>query len=123
MVRALARFFFQVKNLWQEIKDAMVDIARESGVDNIRRELEDEYIRDMKMIEGDDGNYYPAYDMGEVEKITSSSQTPSSQQKLGSISSGAGDVTDNDEQSAKPQGMGPRLREGDKESDKDEVEK
>ena len=67
VIRACARFFYHLKNLWHEIKGAMDEIARETGVDDIKRELEEEYQHDMKLIEGDDGQMYEAFDLDTLD--------------------------------------------------------
>ena len=65
----MARAFFQVKKFWNEVKAAMGDIAKETGIDDIKRELENDLNPDVKMIKGDDGQWYEAYDRAELEAM------------------------------------------------------
>lgn len=65
VVRFVARAVFRLKQFMRGVKGVMDDLARESGVDDIRREMEEEFSRDIKMIRGDDGEYYEAYDISD----------------------------------------------------------
>lgn len=62
VLRAVAKGMRSVKALGREIHDAFDQLAQESGVKDVKSELEQE----MKLIKGDDGQLYESYD---IEKI------------------------------------------------------
>ena len=59
VVRAIAKAFAHLRELTRELRAAFEDLARESGLKETQAEIE----REMKMITGDDGKRYPAYDV------------------------------------------------------------
>lgn len=65
VVRAVARAVFKFKQFMHEVRGVVDDLADEAGVNDIKREMEEEFSRDIKMIKGDDGEYYEAYDISD----------------------------------------------------------
>jgi len=59
VVRAVARAIKGMKSLAAEIRAAFDDLAEESGVKDMQKELDAE----VRMIKGDDGKWYEAYDV------------------------------------------------------------
>lgn len=82
VVRACARGIFRIKHFMHEVRLVMDELAEESGVSDIKREMEEEYARDVKMIRGDDGKWYEAYDISdfvpknEAVKMSGKEQEP-----------------------------------------------
>jgi sec-independent protein translocase protein TatB len=68
VVRAVARAIFQIKKFMLEVKSMMNDLAHEAGVDDIKREMEEEFSRDIKMIQGEDGEWYESYTLNDFVK-------------------------------------------------------
>ncbi len=64
VLRALARGYAQLRRWMHEIHDMFEDLARESGLDEAKRSLEE-----TSWIEGDDGDMYEAYDLEMVQKL------------------------------------------------------
>jgi Tat protein translocase TatB subunit len=63
VVRAIARAIATLRGYINEMKAAFEDIAKESGVADVRETLEAE----MRMIEGDDGQMYESYHIKKPE--------------------------------------------------------
>ncbi len=63
VVRAVARFMKHIRDFSHEIKQAFDDLAKESGVSDIRETLDAE----IRLIEGDDGKMYESYHVPEKE--------------------------------------------------------
>lgn len=61
IARAISKAMRSVKSLMNEVKGAFDDISRESGIEQVRREIE----RETRMITGDDGKLYEAYDLSD----------------------------------------------------------
>lgn len=62
VLRAVARGLAHVKSLAAEFKQLFDELAQESGVRDFERDVE----REMKMITGDDGQEYEAYDISDL---------------------------------------------------------
>ncbi len=60
VVRACAKIMAQFKALTAELRGAFDDLARESGVEQVKKE--------MRVITGDDGKPYEAYDLDDFIK-------------------------------------------------------
>ena len=56
VIRAIARFARAARSLAKDIRKAFDELAEESGVKDIENEV--------RMIQGDDGKMYEAYDLG-----------------------------------------------------------
>jgi sec-independent protein translocase protein TatB len=63
VVRAIARAMRYLRELAHEVRKAFDDLAKEAGADEIKAEV--------RMIQGDDGQWYESY---HPEKISSPSQ-------------------------------------------------
>jgi Tat protein translocase TatB subunit len=61
VLKAVAKALAYLKSMSRELKGAMDDLARESGLKDAQAEIE----REMRMITGDDGKQYPAYDIND----------------------------------------------------------
>lgn len=59
VLRAIAKGFAHLRSLASELKQAFDDLARESGVEETMREVK----RETRLITGDDGKHYEAYDI------------------------------------------------------------
>lgn len=59
VIRAIVRGMVQIKRFCHEVKEMFDQIAKESGISDIKDELDD----DIHYIRGNDGKLYPAYDM------------------------------------------------------------
>jgi sec-independent protein translocase protein TatB len=57
VIRAIAKMMRVVKGLSHEIKKTFDDLAQESGL----KDEMDAMDREIKMIQGDDGNWYESY--------------------------------------------------------------
>ena len=64
VVRAVAKFMRGLRSIMREISGAFDDVAKESGV----KAMVDEFEGDVRMIRGDDGKMYEAYDMPDAPK-------------------------------------------------------
>lgn len=65
VIRAVARGLAHLRNLAQEIRSAFDDLARESGVKDIKAQLEAE----TRWIQGDDGTLYESYNVEKLEDM------------------------------------------------------
>ena len=63
VVKTIAKFMKQLRDFSHEIKTAFDDLAKESGVADIKETFEAE----MRMIKGDDGEMYESYHVPEIE--------------------------------------------------------
>ncbi|MBV8939380.1 MAG: twin-arginine translocase TatA/TatE family subunit [Alphaproteobacteria bacterium] len=61
-IRAVARGLAQLRGFAREMKQAFDDVARESGL----HEAHDGFQKEVKMITGDDGRQYEAYDISHL---------------------------------------------------------
>ena len=68
VVAAVVKALRGIKSLANELKGAFNDLAKESGVEEVTKELDAE----MRYIRGDDGKLYESYDI--AHKIPSPSQ-------------------------------------------------
>ena len=59
VIRALARGYQHVRKFMREVHTIFEEVARESGLQDTKRELE----RETTWIEGDDGDMYESYDI------------------------------------------------------------
>jgi len=57
VVRGIAKFLKALKGLSHEIRKTMDDLAKESGL----KDEMDAMDHEIKMIQGDDGNWYESY--------------------------------------------------------------
>ena len=64
IIKAFAKFVLHIRGFINEIKQTFDDIARESGVHDIKKELDAE----MRLIKGDDGNMYESYHVPKLEE-------------------------------------------------------
>ena len=62
VVRAVAKVMNYFKALSKEVKDAFNEVARDAGVDDLKQTLDTE----MRLIKGDDGKFYEAYDVKHI---------------------------------------------------------
>ena len=69
VVRALAKAVRSLRGLAAQVQQLFDELAKESGVKEVKQTLE----QDMKLIQGDDGQMYEAYD---VETIKIATQNP-----------------------------------------------
>lgn len=64
VVRGIAKIMRSLTSLAHEIRSAFDDMAKESGV----KDMVDEFEGDVRMIKGDDGKWYEAYDVPDATK-------------------------------------------------------
>ncbi len=64
LVKAIARFIKTLRDFSHDIKQAFDDIAKEAGIDDVKDTLDAE----MRLIKGDDGKMYEAYQVPPLEK-------------------------------------------------------
>lgn len=57
VIKAVAKMLHTLRGFTNEIKQAFDDLAKEAGVDEVKKTLDAE----MQMIKGDDGNMYESY--------------------------------------------------------------
>lgn len=67
VVRTVAKGMRAMRGVYNELRQAFDELSRESGLKDAAKEFDQE----VRMIKGDDGNWYESYDMG---KLSSSSQ-------------------------------------------------
>jgi Tat protein translocase TatB subunit len=72
VVRAVAKFMANLRGFSHEIKEAFDDLAKESGVSDIKETMDAE----MRMIKGDDGKMYESYHVPSVEKKADENDQP-----------------------------------------------
>jgi len=72
VVRAIAKFMANLRGFTHEIKAAFDDLAKESGVSDIKETLDAE----MRLIQGDDGKMYESYHVASVEKKADENDQP-----------------------------------------------
>lgn len=60
VIRHVSKGLRTVRNLSKELRDAFDDLSRESGVQDISKQFEND-IRNPIMIKGDDGKMYESY--------------------------------------------------------------
>lgn len=61
VLRAVAKGMAQLRVLWRELKITFDEVARETGLN----ETKDEINREMRLITGDDGKKYESYDISD----------------------------------------------------------
>jgi Tat protein translocase TatB subunit len=66
VIKAISKAMRILRDFSHEVKQAFEDISRESGLHETKQELEAE----MRMIKGDDGKYYEAYDIKHIDGIS-----------------------------------------------------
>lgn len=64
VIKAIAKMLHTLRSFTNEIKQAFDDLAKEAGVDEVKKTLETE----MQMIKGDDGNMYESYHVPKLEE-------------------------------------------------------
>jgi sec-independent protein translocase protein TatB len=62
VVRAIAKAMRQVRSLASEVRQAFEDLGKETGIQDVTDSLNEE----MRMIKGDDGQFYEAYDVDKL---------------------------------------------------------
>ena len=60
--RAIGKVMRQLNGLTRELRAAWRDLARESGLEEARDDID----REVRMIAGDDGKMYESYDMPQM---------------------------------------------------------
>lgn len=63
VIKAVSKAMRTLRDFSHEVKQAFEDISRESGLQETKQALETE----MRLIKGDDGKYYEAYDIKHIE--------------------------------------------------------
>lgn len=77
VVRAIAKFMSNLRGFSHEIKAAFDDLAKESGVSDIKETLDAEMrMPEILMIKGDDGKMYESYHVPSVEKKADENDQP-----------------------------------------------
>jgi len=66
VIKTLAKAYRWFKTLLKEFRGIFDDIARESGLN----ETADDITREVRMIKGDDGQFYESYDLPHQAKKT-----------------------------------------------------
>jgi Tat protein translocase TatB subunit len=66
VVRALAKAMRALRSLAAQVQQLFDELAKESGVKDVKQTLE----QDIKLIQGDDGQMYEAYDVETVKIAT-----------------------------------------------------
>lgn len=62
VIKAVAKALRGIRALSHELKQALDDLSRESGLQEVAKEFHQE----TQMIQGDDGQFYEAYDVKKV---------------------------------------------------------
>ena len=62
VIKALAGAMQSIRSLMNELRGVFDDLAKESGFTETKQALE----KEVRMIKGDDGQYYESYDMQNV---------------------------------------------------------
>jgi Tat protein translocase TatB subunit len=62
VIRTVAKFMRSMRSLARELRDVFDDLSRESGV----KDAADDFHQEIRMIKGDDGKMYEAYDASHV---------------------------------------------------------
>ena len=62
VIKALASVMASIRSLMRELTGAFEDLAKESGL----KDTADDIKRDIRMIQGDDGQMYESYDMSHL---------------------------------------------------------
>jgi Tat protein translocase TatB subunit len=65
VIRACAKVFAYMRGLARDVRQAVDDMAREVGVDDIKNTLQS----DIKLIKGDDGKFYESYDVSHLSSL------------------------------------------------------
>ncbi len=63
VVRAVAKAMRSLRSLGNELRKAFAELARESGLDAAKKEIE----REVTMIRGDDGKLYESYRLPDMK--------------------------------------------------------
>lgn len=71
VVRALAKAVRSLRGLAAQVQQLFDELAKESGVKEVKQTLE----QDMKLIQGDDGQMYEAYDVETIKIATQQTST------------------------------------------------
>ncbi len=66
VLRAMARGYAKLRRMMHELREAFDDIARETGLEEARRDIE----RQTTLIEGDDGDMYEAYTLDTLKELS-----------------------------------------------------
>jgi sec-independent protein translocase protein TatB len=62
VIRAVAKAMHSMRSLAGEVRQAFDELSRESGIKDVTDDLNNE----LRMIEGDDGKVYEAYDVNKL---------------------------------------------------------
>lgn len=62
VIRAIGKGFRQLNALTNELRGAWRDLTRESGLDDVRDDID----REVRLITGDDGKQYASYDIPQM---------------------------------------------------------